>query len=237
MKNSKEYSKKVQSLYRSLKSSYPKAKKVTYECIADALVYGCLSEYLTESAAKTAMKGFEEYFVDVNDLRVSHPEEIIELLGKDRSTARAAASTILKSLQAVFYKYNTIDLEPLRKMGKKPAKQVFNQLVNGNQFIVDYCMLTALGGHAIPLTQAMLEYLRGNEIVHPEADEQTIEGFLVKQISAKNGYDFYALLRKESESKRKKVAKKTGKKKKAAVKSQKTTRKKKATKEAKKKKK
>jgi hypothetical protein len=45
----------------------------------------------------------------------------------------------------------------------------------------------------------MLEYLRKSELVHPEADEQEIEGFLAKQIAAKDGYEFYWLLRRESE--------------------------------------
>jgi len=46
----------------------------------------------------------------------------------------------------------------------------------------------------------MLEYLRKSELVHPEADEQEIEGFLAKQIAAKDGYEFYWLLRRESEA-------------------------------------
>ena len=52
----------------------------------------------------------------------------------------------------------------------------------------------------MPLTAKMIKYLRNNELVNPDADEQQIGGFLAKQISAKNGYEFYALLRKESES-------------------------------------
>jgi ribosomal protein S13 len=45
----------------------------------------------------------------------------------------------------------------------------------------------------------MIGYLKGNKLVDPEADEQEIEGFLTRQISAKNAYEFYALLRHESE--------------------------------------
>jgi hypothetical protein len=65
-------------------------------------------------------------------------------------------------------------------------------------------MLTALQSHAIPLTKGMIEYLRNNQLVDPESDEQQIEGFLAKQISAENAYEFYVLLRRRSESKKKK---------------------------------
>ncbi len=37
-------------------------------------------------------------------------------------------------------------------------------------------------------------------LVDKNADAETIEGFLSKQISAKNGYEFYELLRQESEN-------------------------------------
>ena len=70
-------------------------------------------------------------------------------------------------------------------------------------------MLTSLQGHAIPLTGKMVKYLRSNELVHAEADEQQIEGFLTKQISAKNGCEFYSLLRRESDSPRIKRERKT----------------------------
>jgi hypothetical protein len=60
-------------------------------------------------------------------------------------------------------------------------------------------MLTSLQGHAIPLTKKMIEYLKTNKMVHPEADEQDIEGFLARQVSAENAYEFYVLLRRESE--------------------------------------
>jgi hypothetical protein len=46
----------------------------------------------------------------------------------------------------------------------------------------------------------MIEYLRSNELVHAEADEREIEGFLARQISAENAYEFYSLLRRQSEA-------------------------------------
>jgi hypothetical protein len=55
----------------------------------------------------------------------------------------------------------------------------------------------------------MIEYLRSNELVHAGADEREIEGFLARQVSAENAYEFYSLLRRQSE------ARKAGKKKKS----------------------
>jgi len=200
MKNSSKYSKKLHRLYNSLKHKYPKVQPVTHDDPVEALVYSIVSENLTARAAQAAMKRLIDNFVDFNDLRVSRSEEIIEALGGNAPETTQIASSLTKALAAVFNRYNTLSLEALKKLGKRPAKQVLEQMDGTTKFVVDYCVLTALHGHAIPLTKKMLEYLRDNELVHPGADEQDIEGFLTRQIAAHNGYEFYQLLREQSES-------------------------------------
>ncbi len=200
MKNSSEYSKKLRRLYGSLKRKYPKVQPVTHDDPVEAIVYSIVSENLTARAAQTAMKRLAENFIDFNDLRVSRSEEIIEaLVGENTPEAKQIASSLTKVLAAIFNRYNTLSLEALKKTGKRPAKQTLEQMDGTSRFVVDYSVLTALHGHAIPLTGKMLEYLRDNELVHPDADEQEIEGFLTRQIPARNGYEFYRLLRAQSE--------------------------------------
>jgi len=208
MKNSKEYSKKIQRLYRSLSRKYPKARKVIHDEPADAIVYAIISAKLSKKATESAIKRFADYFVDLNDLRVSQTEEIVEMLGGDTPVTRTIASTITMVLRAVFNEYHKVSLEALKKIGKRPARQILEKLEGTSHFVVDYCMLTSLQGHAIPLTEGMIEYLISKELVYPDADEQKIGGFLAKQISAKKGYEFYALLRRESEARRSKKKKK-----------------------------
>lgn len=214
MKDSNKYSKEVKKLYNALKRRYGKPKKILYDEPTNAVVYAIVSENLTETEAQAAMKKFNSYFVDLNDLRVSRPEEVSELLSQGNPIARNIATSLKDVLMAIFEKYNTVSLETLKKAGKRPAKQVLEKIKSLSSFAVNYCMLTALGSHAIPFTERMKEYLRSNELVHPDADTEQIEGFLTRQISAANAYDFYALLRKESETakKKKKTALKTKKK-------------------------
>jgi len=208
MKNSQEYSKKIQRLHRSLNRKYPKVQKVIHDEPADAIVYAIISAELSKKATESAIKRFADYFVDLNDLRVSQTEEIVEMLGEDTPVTRTIASTITMVLRAVFNEYHKVSLEALKKTGKRPARQILEKLEGTSRFAVNYCMLTSLQGHAIPLTEGMIEYLKSKELVYPDADEQQIGGFLAKQISAKKGYEFYALLRRESEARRSKKKKK-----------------------------
>ena len=207
MKNSKEYSQKVYKLYRSLKRKHPKAKKVIYDEPVDALIYAIISERMSEKAAHSAMKKFTDYFFDWNDLRVSRPEEIVELLRGDTAVIRDITLSLTKVLGAVFEKYNLVSLKALRKIGKRPARQTLEKMNGLSRFVVSYCMLTSLQGHAIPLTKKMIDYLKSEQLIHPDSDEQQIEGFLARQISAENAYEFYTLLRRQSEVRRAKTKK------------------------------
>lgn len=210
MKNSKQYAQSIQKLYRSLKRKGPKVKKVKYEDIIESLIHAIVLEYMTESASNAAFKKFGDYFVDYNDMRVSRPEEIVEMLGEDTEATRKIAVNIIRVMGVIFRKYNSLNLDSLKKVGKRQAKALLEKFDGVSKFCVDYCMLTALDGHAVPLTENMTAFLKENELVAPESDDADIEGFLTRQISAKNAYEFYSLLRRQSESPKNK---KTGRKK------------------------
>jgi len=226
MKNSKEYSQKINKLYSSLKRKYPKVKKVIYDNPIDALIYAIVSENMNKTAAKSAVKKLAGHFIDWNDLRVSQSEEIVEALGTDSPVTRDIALAVTRMLKAVFNKYNTVSLDELKKISKRPAKQILEKIDGAGRFAVNYCILTSLQGHAIPLTGKMIEYLRGNQLVHEDADEQQIEGFLARQILADKAYEFYTLLRNESEAYKAKQKKKTVTKKKTKTKTKTKTKKK-----------
>jgi len=234
MKNSKDYSKKIQALYRTLSRKHQKVQQVGDEQVTDAIIYAIASSELSEKSASSAVKKLADHFVDWNDLRVSWIDEIVDVLHKDTQATRNIASALIQVLNGIFNQHHKVSLDALKNTGKRPARQALEKVEGISRFVVDYCMLRSLHGHAIPLTEKMLEYLRNNELVDPNADEQQIGGFLAKQIPAKNGYDFYALLRHESETS-KSVKKKSKKRAKTATK-KKTKTATKAKKKAKKKK-
>lgn len=200
MKNSKEHAQRLRKLYRGLKRAHPKVEKVTYEDPAEALIWGIVSEKMSESAAGRALREIRGAFVDWNDLRVSRLEEVAEALGGNGTSSRATASALTAVLRSIFDEHHKISLQTLRKLGKRPARQGLEKLDGVSRFAVNYCLLTALQAHAIPLTGEMVAYLKRNEIIDANASEEDIESFVARQVSARNAYEFYALLRRESES-------------------------------------
>ncbi len=207
MKNSKKYAKGIGKLHRTLKKKLPKVKPVTFDDPTEALVYAVISQDVRSSVARTIRKRIKTHFIDLNELRVSRQEEICEVLGSDSSDAKRRAKALTDVLNDVFYKFGRVDLEELKEMGKRQARKELDSLESASSFVIDYCFLTALGGHAIPLTPRMIEYLKAEELVDTKADDDDIEGFLERQISASSGYEFYSLLRRQSEASTKKLKK------------------------------
>jgi endonuclease III len=199
MKNSKDYSPKIESLFKTLSTSADPVVPPTYSDPVDAIVYAFISAFTTETNAVKIHRRVRDHFVDMNDLRVSRPEEILEVFGDTSDAAAASAQALTATLNAIFEKYDKVSLQPLGGEGKRQARKELDELAGITPFAAAYTFLTALGGHAIPLTEPMVKYLRDKELVHPEATIQEIESFLERHIAAADAYPFYVFLRAEAE--------------------------------------
>jgi len=200
MKDSKLYADKIKKLHRSLKRTAAKVQPVTYEDPLEALTYGILCEHVTSSQAQAAQKRLTRHFVDLNDLRVARPDEIAESFGEDSKAVLDTAVRLTRVLTAVFNRAHALTLTAIKKLGKRPARQFVETLDGVSPFAVHYCMLTALQSHAIPVNDRMIEYLKAEGLIHPGSEAVGVEGFLSKLVPAREGYEFYVLLRAQSEA-------------------------------------
>ncbi len=231
MKNSKKYSPKITKLFNSLKRKSTKRPMPKYSDPIEAVVYALVSESMPEAAGGRLYRRMMKHFVDLNDLRVSRREEISDVFRDSSEEFEKSAAAITRTLNAIFEKRNRMSLEGLTQDGKRQAHKELSEMEGITPFAVSYCFLTSMGGHAIPLNTKMLDYLRTGELVHPNATDMEISGFLERQIGAADAYNFYLFLRNEAEQthpasqikkaaakKKTTVKKKTVTKKKAAVK-------------------
>jgi hypothetical protein len=221
MKDSKKYAQKISKLYKSLKQDSTITAR-SFDDPIEAIVYAIVSENMDWAETKAMIKKMDRHFVDINDLRVSREEEIMDVLGETDDKTLKTASTMRQVLDAILTKYDSVSLNKLKEMGKRQARKELEEIEGLSSFAANYCFLTSLGGHAVPLTDDMIEYLKDNDLVHPKSKNSDIEGFLERQISAANAYEFYRLLKGEGQKaaklKKKDAKKKATAKKKAAKK-------------------
>lgn len=199
MKNSKEYGAKLKKAFQRWKQQASEVEPVVYEDPIEALVVGLISQSYPDAETRKIYKRIQSHFVDFNDLRVARIEEIVEVMGDHSPEAHKTAETLTGVLHQICDRYDLLSLTSLRTLGKRQGRKAIEDLQGVTRFVVDYCFLTALGGHAIPLTEKMKAYLIREGLIHPEATEEEIHSFLERQIAAKDGWLFYSLLRGVSE--------------------------------------
>jgi hypothetical protein len=125
MKNSREHAQQLRKLHRALKRAHPKVEPVTYADVIDALIYGIVSERMSESAAHAALRGMKEAFIDWNDLRVSRVEEVIDVFGKDTPAGRSTASSLTMVLRAVLIRIIRSAFKPCRRWASvRPGRRL-----------------------------------------------------------------------------------------------------------------
>ena len=150
MKNSKDYSPKIESLFKTLSTSADPVVPPTYSDPVDAIVYAFISAFTTETNAVKIHRRVRDHFVDMNDLRVSRPEEILEVFGDTSDAAAASAQALTATLNAIFEKYDKVSLQPLGGEGKRQARKELDELAGITHFAAAYTFLTALGGQCHP---------------------------------------------------------------------------------------
>ena len=104
MKDSKKYSPKITKLFKSLKVKSAKYKMPQYDDPIEAVVFGLISEHVTEAASGRMYKRMMKHFVNLNDLRVSRREEILEVFGSSFQAAENVAASVTQVLNAIFEK-------------------------------------------------------------------------------------------------------------------------------------
>src|SRR4030042_1537635 len=118
MKNSKEYGIKMDKFFRSIRSGQ-KVKPADFADAIDALIYGLISESITERHAKKVFKNLQSHFIDHNDLRVSRIEEVQDILEETTPRSEQIARALTRMLSAVLDKYDALSLKTLGEQGKR----------------------------------------------------------------------------------------------------------------------
>lgn len=194
MKNSKEYSEKLTSYLGALKKAPAAAKMPTFADPLESMVYAMICEYTTEANAARVYKRICSHFVDFNDLRVSRVEEVLDVMDDSGPEAQRAAAMMTKVLNHVYERYDRMSLDALKESGKRQGRKELEELEGVSRFAVDFCFVTALEGHAVPLKENMKVLLKAEGLIHPESTDDEIRGFLERQVSAADGWAFYTYL-------------------------------------------
>jgi hypothetical protein len=160
-----------------------------------ALVRGAMSFDVSDDRADHAMKAIEKEFVDLNELRVATDLEIQELLGQRYPNIEKRVAMITQSLNNIFEREHTLNLERMKTISKRDARKFLSELPDVHPFVEAYVMLYGFDGHAVPLDDDMLAYLREQEIIDEQTNLEEAQRFVEHHIKHEESHSFYAVLR------------------------------------------
>jgi hypothetical protein len=194
MKNASKYADLLKSLHRKLVREYKPEPRQATEPLP-ALVRGIMSFDVSEAKADEAMKVIHREFVDLNELRVSTELEVQELLGTRYPEIEERVTMIVVALNNIFEREHTMNLERLKTISKRDARQFLREIPELHPFAEAYTMLYAFDAPCFPMDAETLAYLNEEDIMEEGTSLTDAQKFVEQHVKADDLYDLFAALR------------------------------------------
>lgn len=184
---------KFNKLYKVVKKHYQPVLPPANRTVLEHLVYACCLEDSTYEAADEVMAKLLEDYFDWNEVRVTTSLELAELM-KGLHDPLAAAGRLRKVLHGLFESKYSFDAEFLKKENLGKAIEQLEKYKGISTFVVSSVAQLALGGHSIPVDDALLSLMYTvGAISQEEQKERKIPG-LERTIPKNKGAEFASLV-------------------------------------------
>lgn len=193
MKNAGQYAKKLAAFLKNLHHQeadpFPQLDPIT------RIITGFLQWNATRKGAEQAYGKLMTHLVDHNDLRVSHPREIVNLLGERYPLARERAMRLHDVLQAIYQREHGMMLKSLDSAKKQDIREYLEGLPGMVPYVAQQVFLLNYEGHVVPVDDLTVGLLLLEEVVDPQSDVAAVAGFLERNIKATEMVQVHADLR------------------------------------------
>jgi endonuclease III len=190
MKNAKTY----ESAMRKFLGQLPKRRGSALTDPMEILLESILLSDATGQQAQEALDALKQEYVDLNDLRVSPPREIAEVIGEEYPRAREKALGIVAVLGNLSVASGPLSLEHLRELPKRELRRRLGEL-GLDSFASAAVTLRVFGGHAVPVDATLVEVLELDGLAHPGSSVEDVQGFLERVVNQKDALEVFEGLR------------------------------------------
>jgi endonuclease III len=123
----------------------------------------------TTKAADTAWARLWPALIDLNDMRVSHPHEIIEMIGSRYPRAAERVDRLHDVLQEIYVREHEMSMRSLQNKGKKEVRAYLESLPGIVPYVSAQILLICYEGHAIPVDQTLANLLKIQGVASEDA--------------------------------------------------------------------
>jgi endonuclease III len=150
----------------------------------------------TATKAEAACRKLTAGCVDVNELRVSLVEELVELIGPGYPKAEERCERLKAALNGVFRKENSMLLSHLAQKPKREARAYLEALPEVPAYVVARTMLMAMDGHACPADQRLTSRLIQEKVLEPDTSVEEAGSWLDRTVRAGDAREVHTLLQR-----------------------------------------
>ena len=192
--------KRLERIRLALKRRYGDAPPTPVTHPVEHAIRTILAEEVTRDAVEKAVERLWDYFVDWNDLRVSRPREIREVLGDAFARAGHKARVIQRLLDQVFKQHNSMIWDFLESMAKVETRAYFDKLEEVRPFVAATMARDCAGAHAFPVDNDVARVLGRLGIVDPSAEsEADMQSFLERAVKSTRALELHRLVKQLAE--------------------------------------
>jgi endonuclease-3 len=192
--------KRLDRIRRALKRKYGDVERRPVTHPVEHAVRTVLQEEATREEVDAAMDRIRDHFIDFNDLRVSRPREIREVLGDDFPRASSKARVIPRLLDQVFKRHNSMVWDFLEGMGKVECREFFEALEEVRPYVAATMARDCTDAHAFPVDRDVGRVLGRLGLVDLGSEsEADMQAFMERAVKSTQAWELHALLRRLAE--------------------------------------
>jgi endonuclease-3 len=192
--------KAIERVRQHLRRRHGEPPRITVTHPVEHAIRAILSEEAAVADVEAALERLRRHFVDMNDLRVSRPREIRDVLGPNFPKSGQKARVIPRLLDQVFHQHNSMVWDFLEAMGKVQARAYFEKLEEVRPFVAAVLARDVAGAHAVPVDSDVARVLGRLGILDPTAmSEVEMQAFLERAVKANKAYEFHWLVKRLAE--------------------------------------
>ncbi len=158
----------------------------------EELLLGVLAQGSSERSASRAYRRLTQFFVDLNEVRVSTPKDI-EAAISDLPNAEDKAYAVKETLSHVFNKRNEISLGFLEEASAAEARRFFAEMEDTDRGVIARVMLFSLGHPAMPLNAQVDRVSSRLGLIQGDGDSSESRARLEKIVPSDRMFDVHSL--------------------------------------------
>lgn len=183
MKHEPAQIKKLTGLIKKLKTRHKNAEAPPYDPTTQ-LVMAFLQADASRRKAEQAYGALMENMVDNNELRVSHTQEIVRVIGADYPRVYWRVERMRESLNEIYRREHDFRMVKAAALNKKEQRQYLDTLPGITPYAAASVMLLCFGGHALPVDDKLNALLVREDAIDDGLSCADVETLLLRQFKA-----------------------------------------------------